>query len=237
MLDITNVNRVKYKEGDTVYIRLADPFKKFKVLKGEVYIVDAHGTFFKPGEPSYDILIENYEIQGKPVLSLFKHCAQHTVFDSEEDCIMHGQISIYESLKEEEKEQLNNDLIEKYSFLQSVKSSCGNNWLTTIPAGWRHRICLRMFEELSKLNLSNFKILDIKEQRGMLKVYYEGGNKQVDKIIECYENQSAKICWKCGEDAIYSADDLPWCRECALKYHYAKDDATEEEFDETFLEI
>ena len=113
MPDVANVNRVKYKEGDTVYIRIADPFKKFKVLKGKVYIVDAYGTFFKPDEPSYDIMVENYEFDGKLSPALFKHCAQHTVFDNEEDCILYRQLGIYDTLSDDEKIQFNKNLIDK----------------------------------------------------------------------------------------------------------------------------
>ena len=163
MSDVTNVNRVKYKEGDTVYIRIADPFKKFKVLKGKIYIVDAYGTFFKPDEPSYDIMVENYEFDGKLSPALFKHCAQHTVFDNEEDCILYGQLSIYEKLSEEEKTQLNKNLIDKYPFLKIDENYLDHyysNWLMELPKGWRYRIGLKMCEDLSKLDLSNFKILN-----------------------------------------------------------------------------
>lgn len=240
MSDITNVNRVKYKEGDTVYIRIADPFKKFKVLKGKVYIVDAYGTFFKPDEPSYDIMVEDYEFDGKLSPALFKHCAQHTVFDNEEDCILYGQLGIYDTLSDDEKIQFNKNLIDKYQFLQLKENYYGSNWLIELPKGWRYRIGLKMCEELRKLDLSNFKILNIIiKHDGELKVYYSGGNDQVDKVIKYYENQPTKICWKCGEDAKYrhNISTMPWCKNCACETFYENNQGTIEDFNNMFSEI
>ena len=240
MSDVANVNRVKYKEGDTVYIRIADPFKKFKVLKGKVYIVDAYGTFFKPDEPSYDIMVEDYEFDGKLSPALFKHCAQHTVFDNEEDCMLYGQLSIYDTLSDDEKIQFNKNLIDKYPFLQLEENYYGSNWLIELPKGWRYRIGLKMCEDLSKLDLSNFKILDIVAKNGMLKVCHDSVNEQVDKVIEYYEKQALKVCWKCGEDAKYRhvfGASFPWCKNCAYENYYVTEEGKVEEFDKWWLEI
>ena len=239
MSDVANVNRVKYKEGDTVYIRIADPFKKFKVLKGKVYIVDAYGTFFKPDEPSYDIMVENYEFDGKLSPALFKHCAQHTVFDNEEDCILYGQLGIYDTLSDDEKIQFNKNLIDKYPFLQLKENYYGSNWLIELPKGWRYKIGLKMCEELSKLDLSNFKILDIVAKNGILKVCHDGGNEQVDNVIEYYEKPALKVCWKCGEDAKYrhALGLFPWCKNCAYENYYVTEEGKVEEFNKWWLEI
>lgn len=56
-----------YEDEVSFFIK---PYKaKEEILcKGKVYIVDAYGTFEQKEEPSYDILVENYNNSGQPCL-------------------------------------------------------------------------------------------------------------------------------------------------------------------------
>ena len=123
-------------------------------------------------------MVENYEFDGKLSPALFKHFAQHTVFDNEEDCILCSQLSIYDTLSEEEKTQFNKSLIDKYPFLQIKENYYGSHWLIELPKGWRHRTGLKMCEELSKLDLYSLKLLDIIVKNGIITVCADGGNEQ-----------------------------------------------------------
>lgn len=65
----------KFKHGDTVQFTLGD-----KTLVGEVYIIDAYGTFGNPSDVSYDIMVKNYQIDGgEPSDMLFKHITESKV--------------------------------------------------------------------------------------------------------------------------------------------------------------
>ena len=65
----------KFKHGDTVQFTLGD-----KTLMGEVYIIDAYGTFDNPSDVSYDIMVKNYQIEDRePGDVLFKHITESEV--------------------------------------------------------------------------------------------------------------------------------------------------------------
>lgn len=71
----------KFKYGDVVgfYLR---PYKetKEKFFIGTVYIVDSYGTFEQSFEPSYDIMVENYN--GMNERCLIKHIREsHLYYD------------------------------------------------------------------------------------------------------------------------------------------------------------
>lgn len=69
------LGKPKYNYEDKVVFSFIDDDKKEKTLKGEIYIVDSYGTFFQTEEPSYDIMVENYN--GAPCL--FKHVRESIV--------------------------------------------------------------------------------------------------------------------------------------------------------------
>lgn len=71
----------KYKVGDKVGFYLSTEDKN-KLLIGEVYIVDAHGTFEQHEEPSYDIMVENFSDAGD---CLVKHVRESECVDGEKD--------------------------------------------------------------------------------------------------------------------------------------------------------
>lgn len=65
----------KFKHGDTVQFTFGD-----KTPVGEVYIIDAYGTFDNPSDVSYDIMVKNYQIDGRePGDVLFKHITESKV--------------------------------------------------------------------------------------------------------------------------------------------------------------
>jgi hypothetical protein len=61
-------DRVEFdiKENDQVF-----------TLEGFVYTVDANGTFFNPGEPHYDIMVEKSHFSGEKCL--YKHISEKGV--------------------------------------------------------------------------------------------------------------------------------------------------------------
>lgn len=61
---IQMLGQPKYKRGDTVSFEM-----RGEVVAGEVYIVDAYGTFEQNEEPSYDVMI----VQDHSEKCLVKH--------------------------------------------------------------------------------------------------------------------------------------------------------------------
>lgn len=69
----------KYSKGDTVSFEFYDLVTGEPVrttVEGEIYIVDAYGTFFDESEPSYDIMCKNFKDEEKV---LFKHVAESRI--------------------------------------------------------------------------------------------------------------------------------------------------------------
>lgn len=65
------IGKPKYKVGDSVAFKIKDEGKEF-LISGEVYIVDAYGTFEQNEEPSYDIMVEESHFN-KEQPCLYKH--------------------------------------------------------------------------------------------------------------------------------------------------------------------
>ena len=66
------------------------PYKeeKEKFFVGHVYIIDAYGTFEQDIEPSYDIMVEDYNGTGRPCL--VKHVRQSTMYFIEDGDLEDG---------------------------------------------------------------------------------------------------------------------------------------------------
>lgn len=64
------IGKPKYKIGDAVSFALNLEDGTKLDLVGEVYIVDAYGTFGQSEEPSYDIMVEHEAFGGR---CLVKH--------------------------------------------------------------------------------------------------------------------------------------------------------------------
>lgn len=57
------IGKPKYKMGDKVSFTLRDDNDIFN-CEGEIWVVDAYGTFRQNTEPSYDIMVENWRNSG-----------------------------------------------------------------------------------------------------------------------------------------------------------------------------
>jgi ferredoxin-like protein FixX len=64
--------------------------------------------------------------------------------------------------------------------------------------------------------LYQFRITDIKEKYGTLRLYCNGASDEVYKIIDKYENLSYETCIECGDPAVIITDGyvLPYCMHC-----------------------
>lgn len=65
------IGKPKYDYEDIVTFELFDENDKKYQITGEVYVVDAYGTFEQNEEPSYDIMVEHSHMDGTPCL--YKH--------------------------------------------------------------------------------------------------------------------------------------------------------------------
>lgn len=65
------LGKPKFKVGDSVAFKIKGEEKEF-LINGEVFIVDAYGTFEQKEEPSYDIMAEESHFN-KEQPCLYKH--------------------------------------------------------------------------------------------------------------------------------------------------------------------
>ena len=72
----------KYKVYDKVSFKIEDENNIEYTLTGEVYIVDAYGTFEQDEEPSYDIMVESGDYPTR-YPSLFKYIRESEVFNEQ----------------------------------------------------------------------------------------------------------------------------------------------------------
>lgn len=74
------LGKPKYKYEDKVGFWLI-PYKETekKFFVGKVYIIDAYGTFEQNKEPSYDIMVEDFNETGRP--ALVKHVRESECVD------------------------------------------------------------------------------------------------------------------------------------------------------------
>lgn len=117
----------------------------------------------------------------------------------------------------------NKRLIEKYPFLK-IDGESKYNMLDDMPEGWRkafgEKFCEELLEAVKKADLlKEFKIIQIKEKFGALRVY---SNKYTDEILDLfnrYELLSETICIECGKPAtkITLGWISPYCDDCIPK--------------------
>jgi len=132
----------------------------------------------------------------------------------------------------------NKELIQKYPFLRPRSVWSGEpvkdydytytEW-DAIPDGWKisfgDMMLEELGEELTKAGLINeFRIDQIKEKFGELRMYTHGGNKETEAIIDKYSHLSRNICINCGKPDVhmtYGGWIFPCCKECweNNKYH------------------
>lgn len=87
--------------------------------------------------------------------------------------------------------------------------------------GWKKAFGKQYLKELKKQlkkdhYLYQFRITDIKEKYGTLRLYCNGASDEVYKIIDKYENLSYETCIECGRKADVITDGyvLPYCLHC-----------------------
>ena len=103
--------------------------------------------------------------------------------------------------------------------------------LDSMPNGWRRTFGEQMCEEIQKLLeeadwVDKYRILQIKEKFGSLRWYDssvpESIRERLDKVIQKYEEISARTCFICGAPAtkISMSWICPWCDKCAAEQEY-----------------
>ena len=95
--------------------------------------------------------------------------------------------------------------------------------LDAMPDGWRKRFgmqfCKELKHALSKLDREarrKFRITQIKEKYGDLRVYTNFSTSEIDRVINKYGYISQYVCIDCGEDAIKKTLGWisPYCEKC-----------------------
>lgn len=130
----------------------------------------------------------------------------------------------------------NKELIEKYPWLLPRNRWTGevvDNYdysfteLDDMPDGWRiafgEEMCEEIQQALNELGkqANTFRILQIKEKFGYLRLYTNWYTSKISNIIHKYEDMSRYICIECGAPAskITTGWINPWCDKCAENYH------------------
>lgn len=89
--------------------------------------------------------------------------------------------------------------------------------------GWDKAFGMMYLKELGtaiqKSGQTNFRIYEIKEKFGQLRVYTNATTAEVNAIIDKYEKISENVCIKCGNEAPMIDDGWmsPWCFKCWSK--------------------
>lgn len=124
----------------------------------------------------------------------------------------------------------NRRLVKKYPWLIPR-----NDWTGKIPSdydysyiewgwtkGWDKAFGDMFMEELgqaiNEAGLKNtYRILQIKEKYGQMRLYDNGGTDKINQIIDKYSHLSENICVGCGKPDVPMINDgwySPWCYDC-----------------------
>ncbi len=119
----------------------------------------------------------------------------------------------------------NKALIEKFPFMKIDEDNV-STYADFIYSGWWSSFGLKLCEELNNklielgkkenYKYNDFKIIEIKEKYGMLRIYAYHCPTEITEIIHKYEEISAKTCIYCGRPAapVKTMYELPICNEC-----------------------
>ncbi len=122
----------------------------------------------------------------------------------------------------------NRHLIEKYPWLLPRNVWTGKvlkdyNYMFTefdaMPPGWNKAFGLLLAAdidaELRKYNAQNtFRIVQLKEKYGEIRLYYSGGVGDIDSIINAYSYISQRVCVDCGKLDVPMINDGWMCPTC-----------------------
>jgi hypothetical protein len=104
--------------------------------------------------------------------------------------------------------------------LQLLHCLPGHTELDGMETGWRKSFGIEMMKEIRKQLIKEkflfkFRITDIKEKYGSLRMYHNG-SEEIEKIVDKYEDISRKICLICGKPAteFLGPYEMPYCSEC-----------------------
>lgn len=101
-----------------------------------------------------------------------------------------------------------------------------HTWLDHFPEGWKN-LGLNFFKELQEvLNKSpkderkSFRIYDIKEKFGSLRIHLSWFTDAIEQVVNKYEKLSAKTCIYCGRKARWKTVGWvePLCNHCRKEY-------------------
>ena len=98
-------------------------------------------------------------------------------------------------------------------------------WLDYIPKGWRKAFGWKLCKDLKKYlkdhNITDYKVIQVKEKFGGLRWYHESkfAREIKENVIDKYESLSYYCCVNCGkrEDWWSSGYFLPYCDDCKNK--------------------
>ena len=144
----------------------------------------------------------------------------------------------------------NKELIESYPWLArrnryNDELLEDDQWteLDDMPDGWRiafgEQMCKEMNNEMltwSEEEYDDFRIIEIKEKYGSLRVYVNHEPEKLHEIIKKYSKMSEEICVDCGKPARWISTGwvCPYCDNCAheIYKHTRKSD-----WNKCFIEI
>lgn len=138
------------------------------------------------------------------------------------------------NLSDWNRRQLNKKLVEEYPFLLPRMLSTDTisddydyqyTLLDDIPSGWREEFGIEMCEEMKKVlekynMLKDYRIFQLKEKFGELRIYGNWGNEEFDAVIKKYTDYSKTVCYRCGNRAVFYdmyKTGCPICHHCAEK--------------------
>ena len=104
--------------------------------------------------------------------------------------------------------------------LQWLHCLPGHTELDGMETGWRKAFGIQMMKEIRKQLvkegcLFKFRITDLKEKYGSFRMYHNG-SREIDAIIDKYEDISRKTCLICGKPAteFLGPYEMPYCSDC-----------------------
>lgn len=93
--------------------------------------------------------------------------------------------------------------------------------------GWfdlLNKLATKIEANLSKQELKDFRVLQVKEKFGGLRFYIENcDNEEVNKFIDEYEDKSYHICEICGDKGSPNQNEFGWIRTICNKCLYEEE--------------